>query len=156
MQKSGKFRKFITVAFAAAAILAFSACAASNPSNSASPSASGSAQASPSFAYDKDAAIKQAEAVIDAVNKRDYTAVSNLFRDDLKSQASADNLKKSLDPVLDKVGAFQEYKDAQTAGTTQKNVNYIVAAIQAQYEKGALVYTISFDTDMKLIGLYAR
>ena len=43
-------------------------------------------------------------------------------------------------------------------GSTNKNTGeeYAVTAAQAKYEKKSFTYTISFDTDMNLAGIYYK
>ena len=43
-------------------------------------------------------------------------------------------------------------------GSTDKNTGeeYAVAVAQAKYEKKSFTYTISFDTDMNLAGIYYK
>jgi hypothetical protein len=135
---NGKLRKLAALVLTVTAILTLAACGAS-------------------FDYDKDAAVRKAKEVVDAVNKRDYEAVFDMMNGEMQEVLPASELKKNMDPVLDDSGAFSEYASVKTAGVTQKGVDYIVVVVSAKYENAARVYTISLTAgDMLLGGLYVR
>jgi hypothetical protein len=139
MSKSKKLKKLLTLILAVISTLTFAACGSS-------------------FKYDKDAAVKKAEQVIDTINKRDYQAVFNTFNDEMQKLLPAEELKKGYDPLLDASGAFKEYAEAQTQGVTQKGVDWIVVVVSAKYDNNTRVYTISLTPDDKMLvgGLYMK
>lgn len=120
-------------------LLAFSACATSP------------------FDYDKDAAAKQAEEVVTVINTRDYDAIYSMFHESLKSLISAAELEEAWEPYLEPAGAFVKINKIDTAGQLDENDDpYIVAAASCKYENKTYVYTIIFDTDLNVTGLYLK
>ena len=55
-------------------------------------------------------------------------------------------------------GAFESIADMSVAGSTDQSsgVEYAVVVAQAKYELRSFVYTISFDKQMQLAGLYYK
>jgi hypothetical protein len=49
-----------------------------------------------------------------------------------------------------------KFKDIAVTGTTSDDVDYAVAVVVAEYEDQTFTYTISFNTDMQLAGLYYK
>jgi len=106
-----------------------------------------------SFEYDKDAAIKSAQELIEVTNTKDYQAVVDMLPENLRNQISADKLRDALDSLLYSSGAFVEYRNATTTGVTQNGVNYIVVVVPCKYEKNTQTFTITYTTDLKIAAL---
>lgn len=119
---------------------------------------SGCASTKLSDSFDKDTVEKSAKQVIEYLNAADYDSVTNMFQDDLKKDLSADVLKDAVEKTYGKAGKFSEYKSTAILGQKAKSTkeDCAVAIIVAKYEKQKVTFTISFDTDMKLIGLYMK
>lgn len=107
--------------------------------------------------FDQDKVQKAATKVIDAVNAKDSDALREISDDKMKS-ALTDDALAAVYKAIGEGGAFQEIKEFNVAGATDKDTkeDYAVVAARAQYEKKALIYTISFTKDMKLAGLYYK
>lgn len=135
-----KLRRFVIIIYAAVIALTFAACAGS------------------AFDYDKDAVTKRAAEVIDVINTRDYDAIYNLFREDLKPLTSADDFKTAWEPYLSPAGAFVEIKSTDSTGQADQKSGekYILAAVKCQYENKTYIYTIIMDTDLNVTGLYLK
>ncbi len=133
-----KFGKYVILALTAVLLFLLAACG-------------------PSFEYDKDAADKRAREVTDVLAVQDYDAIVALFREDLQSLTTAEDFKAAWDPYLKDAGAFVEIRSVSTAGQTDKaGDQYIVAAVSCKYENAARTYTIVFDTDLNVAGLYLK
>jgi len=96
-----------------------------------------------------------AENVIDLLNKRDSEGLTALMTEEMKAVMTED-IQAQIFALLDSSGAFQEILDLKMAGSTQSDVTYVAVAAKAKYEKSEITYTISFDQDMKLAGLYLK
>jgi hypothetical protein len=96
-----------------------------------------------------------AENVIDLLNKRDSEGLTALMTEEMKAVMTED-IQAQIFALLDSSGAFQEILDLKMAGSTQNDVTYVAVAAKAKYEKSEITYTISFDQDMKLAGLYLK
>lgn len=106
----------------------------------------------------EDDVIARAKSVVEIINTLDYAAMTAEIREDLQSQLSADQIKTSWDARLSSIGSFKEYKSIIVTGTKSKTTgeDYATVILICAYEDGTATYTLSFDTDMQLVGLYMR
>ena len=96
-----------------------------------------------------------AENVIDLLNQRDANGLTALMTEEMKAVLTAD-VQAQIFALLDGAGAFEEISALKMAGTTQSGVTYAAVAAKVKYENSYVTYTISFDQDMKLAGLYLK
>ena len=150
-----KLRKLLILTMAVVATVTFAACGGAPEG---SPAATDSAAPAPASGdYDKDAAVKAAQALVDSISQRDYQPVYDAMTAEMQQLLPVDKMKEGFDPVLDASGAFVEYTGAETDAVAQNGVDYIVVVVSAKYEKTTRVYTISFTKDgMKLGGLFMK
>jgi len=111
-----------------------------------------------SSSFDKEEVTDKAKAVVDVISSRDYAAVVALIRSDLQDQITADQLQQAWDEQLAAAGTFSDFKSIVTKSQNDKNSNeeYAVVILEAVYENKTLIYTLSFDTDLELVGLYMK
>lgn len=107
--------------------------------------------------FNKNTVVSQADKIIDLLNKNDYDIINNQYADSkmkiaLKGTAIADAKEK----VGTNWGEFKSFTSEYTAEVKQMGKKYAVAQITALYENRSVTYTISFDEDMKLAGLYMK
>ena len=138
MNKTNFYRVFTFVLLAVLTLGALSGCATKLPEG-----------------FDEAEVKAAAENVIDLLNKNDSEGLTALMSDDMKALLT-DDVQSQIFALLDSTGAFQEILDLKMAGSTQNGVTYVAVAAKAKYEKGEITYTISFDQDMKLAGLYLK
>ncbi|HEX2945659.1 MAG TPA: DUF3887 domain-containing protein [Clostridia bacterium] len=106
-----------------------------------------------SFDYDKDAAVKSAQELIETANTKDYKAIVELLPENLKSLLTAEQLRDAWDPLLSSAGAFVEYEKAKTTGVTQNGVNYVIVVVPCKYDNATRTFTITYTTDLTLAAL---
>ena len=111
-----------------------------------------------SSSFDKDEVTDKAKAVVEVINTKDYAAIIALFRSDLQDQITADQLQQAFDEQLEAAGTFSDFKSIVIKSENDKSTNeeYAVVILEAVYENKTLIYTISFDTDLELVGLYMK
>lgn len=109
-------------------------------------------------AFDEETVKDAAKETVQTINTRNYDAVISLLREDLQDQVTADQLRDAWDKSLSADGAFVEYTSVSVAGTRDKNTDedYAVAVLACNYENGSQTFTLSFDTDYALVGLYMK
>jgi hypothetical protein len=88
----------------------------------------------------------------------DYDAIIAILRDDLKSQISTDQLRDGWAPTCEKAGAFVEITKTVLSGTADKTTGeeYAVAQVLVKHTDANLLYTLSFDKNLALVGLYLK
>lgn len=110
-----------------------------------------------SSTFDKDIVISQAETVIGLIDKNEYDAIKKQYADAkmtevLKETTIADAKEK----LGEEFGKFKSFTSVYTVEVKQMGKHFAVVQITALYEKRSVEYTISFDADMKLAGLYMK
>lgn len=106
--------------------------------------------------FDREAVTGQAKRTVDLLNARDYEGVAGTMDATMSAALPADKLRDGLDPRLTELGEFEQYDGVTVYGQSSNGSDYAVAVVTAKYKNGTAVYTISFDKEMKLAGLYMK
>ncbi len=108
--------------------------------------------------YNEDEVGTAAEEIVGLATAGDYDSIISFMRDDLKSAITAAQLQEGWAPIYEKAGAFQNI--SKTAFTSVKDKStgeeYAVVQVLVKHEGANLVYTISFNKDLALVGLYLK
>lgn len=105
-----------------------------------------------------EATVKQAaKDVVSLINAQDNEALRAACDQTLAIALTDDKLTE-IYTAISAGGTFSEFGDAIAFGATDKatGAEYGVVVLQAKYESKTLTYTLSFDTEMKLAGLYYK
>lgn len=95
--------------------------------------------------------ITKAENVVELLNKQKYEDVTSMFDSTMKENLPVDKLKE-LEPMLQESGEFEKIKKSSIE---KKDDNYIVVLV-ANYNKDQRVFTISFNKDEEVVGLFIK
>ena len=106
--------------------------------------------------FDKATVKASAKQVIDYMNSGDFDSVNALVREDGKEILTSDVLSDAVQKTYGKAGSFVEYKAVNIIGQKDKDMNYAIALVQAKYEKKTVTFTISFDSNMAVVGIYMK
>lgn len=108
--------------------------------------------------FDEQNITDTAEGVLDLLNAGDYEGVTAAFSEELQEALSAEKLEESVKNILQEAGTFQEYESSTVIGqkNRQTGEDNAVAIIVAKYENKKLTYTVSFDPEMAINGLYVK
>ena len=108
--------------------------------------------------FDKDEVGSAAEEIVGLATTGDYDSIINALRDDLKSSITADQLKEGWAPLFEKAGAFDSITKTVFSSTKDKTTGeaYAVVQVLAKHANANLIYTLSFDKDLALVGLYLK
>ena len=108
--------------------------------------------------FDKDEVGSAAEEIVGLATTGDYDSIINALRDDLKSSITADQLKEGWAPLFEKAGAFDSITKTVFSSTKDKTTGeeYAVVQLMVKHENANLIYTLSFDKDLALVGLYLK
>lgn len=99
----------------------------------------------------------KAKIVAGMVIDRDFEGVCALFREDIAADLTPEYLEELLSPMLDENGEFQKFQAAACAGQkTPEGEDMAISMVVARFEDGKRNFTISFDEEMTLIGLYMK
>ncbi|MGG7209890.1 DUF3887 domain-containing protein [Clostridium baratii] len=93
-----------------------------------------------------------AEETINNLNNNKYNEIVNGSTVALKAQLPKDKIKEAWEPLQEHLG---KYKEISKISFQEKDGLAVVVAI-AQYEEGKVQFTLSYDEDMKLAGIYMK
>ena len=108
--------------------------------------------------FDADEIGTSAEEIVGLATMGDYASIIGYMRDDLKGSITADQLKEGWAPIYEKAGAFVSITKTALSGASDQTTGeeFAVAQVLVKHESASLVYTLSFDKDMMLVGLYLK
>ena len=101
---------------------------------------------------------RQAQADIERLSAQDFDGMEQRMREDLREILSADALRQALGEGLQSLGGFQSIRDIGFSGTedAQTGEEYGVVIAVADFEQGTATFTLSYNTDLELVGLYMK
>lgn len=109
--------------------------------------------------FDEEEVKAAAEEVVELLNDGDVdTLVDEKWNSTMKSMADKDMITKDVLPIMEDLGAFEEFDKEAVTGSKDKDTEqeFAVAIIIGKYEKRKAQFTISFDEDMKVGGFYIK
>ncbi len=106
--------------------------------------------------YSQERIAAEVEKVIELLDQNDYTAIQMLAADKLRNIMNEQVIGPAKDGICADWGERQAVGTVYSGGVKQKGNLIIVTQTDVIYENVSVVYTISFDEDMKLSGLYIR
>ncbi len=108
--------------------------------------------------YDENIVTGRAKEVVEMINSQDYDKVNAEIRDDLQDQLTASKLKDVIGAKLDEAGAFIEYPSITTLGQKSKTSgeDYATVVMVGKYEKSTIVFTITMDSNLDIVGFYVK
>jgi hypothetical protein len=108
--------------------------------------------------FDKDEVGTAAEEIVGLATAGDFESIIGAMRDDLKGSITVDQLKEGWGPIYQKAGAFVSITKTALSVISDKNTGeeYAMAQVLVKHENASLVYTLSFDQNLMLVGLYLK
>ena len=86
------------------------------------------------------------------LNAKDYDAIVATMRDDLQETLTNDKISQAWEPFYEGLGDF----DSISKTTIGAQKDYATAVVSAKYSNKTASFTLSYDADMKLIGIYFK
>ena len=108
--------------------------------------------------YDENIVTERAKEVVGMMNAQSFDKVNAEIRDDLQDQLTSSKLQEAIGAKLAEAGAFIEYPSISTLGQKSKTSgeDYATVVLVGKYENSTVVYTITMDTNLDIVGLYVR
>jgi hypothetical protein len=108
--------------------------------------------------YDENIVTERAKEVVEMINSQDYDKVNAEIRDDLQDRLTSNQLKDAIGAKLVEAGAFIEYQSITTLGQKSKTSgeDYATVVLVGKYEKSTIVFTITMDSNLDIVGLYVK
>ena len=104
----------------------------------------------------QEAVTASVENVVVMLNQNDFDGLQELAVDELKSKLTQETLDEVRKGISEDWGEMQSIGKVYMQGLKQKGKVMVVTQVDAVYENVSVVYTISFDEDLRLGGLYMR
>lgn len=99
---------------------------------------------------------ERVEHVIGLLNENDFDSLQAMSVEKLKGQLTQEIVDPVRQSISEDWGEMQSIGKVYAQGVKQKGIFLIVTQTDAVYENVSVVYTISFDKDLRLGGLYIR
>lgn len=96
------------------------------------------------------------ENVIELLNKNDFETLRSISIEKMQPIWTQETIDQARQNISDDWGEMQSIGKVYIQGIKQRGEFMIVAQVDVMYEKVSTVYTISFDKDLRLEGLYMR
>ncbi|XCP86129.1 DUF3887 domain-containing protein [Roseburia hominis] len=106
--------------------------------------------------FDKEAVRQQLEQVVSFVEEEDYEALKNCSDEQMKAFFSGNDLKEAKQLFGDEWGERQAFGNMYIAEVHQMGEANAVAQFNTSYENVSVTYTLIFDEDMRLTGLWMK
>lgn len=108
--------------------------------------------------FDADEVGSAAEEIVGLATTGDYDSIMLALREDLKESITADQLREGWAAIYEKAGAFESIAKVALSGTADSDSGeeYAVAQLLVKHENASLVYTLSFDKNLALVGIYLK
>ncbi|MCH5255373.1 MAG: DUF3887 domain-containing protein [Lachnospiraceae bacterium] len=94
--------------------------------------------------------------VVDLLNQSDYVTLQEMSEDRMRVALTQETMEHAKAMVNDNWGSMQRIGTMYTAEFKQGGKLYAIAQVGVTYENVDVIYTISFDEDMKLAGVFMR
>ena len=116
-------------------------------------------QESLSDEFQEDQVIAEAKEMVERINAGELEGVwEDTFNVVMQNGTDPEELQENIDYYMKDKGEFQDFDRIQVRGITDRDTGtpYATAMVLAAYEDGKVMFTISFDTDMKCAGFYVK
>lgn len=108
-------------------------------------------------AFEEEQVKAAAQTVVDNLIAGAYEADIAMMSPAMQEAISAEALAANMEMMNGKTGAFKEYKSVAAVGQkSAQGGDMAVVVIVAAFEKGNVTYTISFNADMEVEGLWMK
>lgn len=108
--------------------------------------------------FDEESLTQQAKTLVSYLNADQSEEVIKMMRDDVAQMIRAEDLKKVVDDKVSTVGNFETYQNIVISDVKDPQTSevYALVIVQAKHTSGLATYTLSFDTELRCVGLYLK
>jgi len=108
--------------------------------------------------YDKNALFERGKQVVEIINTQDFDLVNAELRDDLEDQLTANQLKDAMGQKLIDAGSFVEFQSISAIGQKSKSTgeDYATVVLVGKYVNSTIVFSITMDSNLDLVGIYLK
>ncbi len=99
---------------------------------------------------------EQVKQVVRELNDNDFVSLTENADDAMKEALNQETIDDARSRISSDWGEFQSYGTVYMSEIDQKGRLFAVAQVAVSYENVSVTYTITFDEDMKLVGLFMK
>lgn len=104
----------------------------------------------------EEAIDSQVETVVTLLNENDFESLRGMSIDEIQKVLTQENIDKARNLISDDWGEMLIIGSTYEQGIRQKGRVFIVTQTDVMYENVSVTYTITFDEDLRLAGVYMR
>lgn len=108
--------------------------------------------------FDEETLNQKAESIVSLLNNSQLDEVYTMFRSDIQTMVSVEELDKIISDKLEVIGSFKEISQIAITDTKDPSTSelYAVVIIVSEHEEGKSTYTISFNKTLEIVGFYIK
>lgn len=106
--------------------------------------------------FQEEVVLERTEEIIALLDKEDYAALGGYADEKMQSFIQGNSLEEAKATLGEELGENQGITNSLTVEVRQSGKRYAMIQATVQYESRSVTYTISYDEDMKLAGLYMK
>lgn len=95
-------------------------------------------------------------AVVDAFSRGDYDALESYYSPQMRESVTRDMLEEAKLVIGDDWGEYRGVGTAYMAEISQRGKEYVVVQMSASYGNVSVTYTLTFNSEMELVGFYMK
>lgn len=95
-------------------------------------------------------------AVIDAFSRGDYDTLETFYSREMRESVTREMLEQVKPAIGDDWGEYRGVGTAYMAELSQRSREYVVVQMNATYENVSVTYTLTFNSEMELVGFYMK
>lgn len=102
------------------------------------------------------ATVALAKGFLDHFNKRSYEECFDDFNEMMQDAMSTHMMALTYDPLLDTLGEFKRIRRANVSYPSTNGTGFVVCNLKVEYENGLAAFTLLFDENGQIGGLYIK
>ncbi len=108
--------------------------------------------------FEEETLNQKAESIVTLLNNNQLDEVYAMFRSDIQTMVSVEELDKIISEKLAVIGDFKEISQIAITDTKDPSTSefYAVVIIVSEHEDGKSTYTISFTKSLEIVGFYIK
>lgn len=106
--------------------------------------------------FEKSKVEQQTKQVIQELNENDFETLKGEATDEMQDTLNLQTIENARKSVSEDWGEFQTFGNIYMGEIKQHGQLYAVVQVNTVYEEIGVTYTITFDDEMKLAGLYMK
>lgn len=95
-------------------------------------------------------------AVVEAFSRGDYDTLEGYYSREMKEAVTRQMLEEFKPVIGDDWGEYRGVGTAYMAEVSQRGKAYVLVQLNASYENVSVTYTLTFNSEMQLVGLYMK